>query len=229
MSLMPTADEMYRLLKQLDTTYKSEMVLWQLHSLLFWTSVLEIALFVCLFIVFCASASAMGAIWFHVLHPARAAVGLIIVMKHLPKSHDIVELIDLEGIQDISVETISDRVQLSITAQFMKSSESAKKFLMIYSLMSIGCYVLDGLQFVVQYSAFGNKGNEHTELTMLLASIVYFAIDFYYFIWVIQLKQKLPANMSSYVSDTIFGYTSKMSNELRSLLSTQQQADLENE
>merc|ERR1711957_632652 len=95
----------------------------------------------------------------------------------------------------------------------------------IYSLMSIGCYVLDGLQFVVQYSAFGNKGNEHTELTMLLASIVYFAIDFYYFIWVIQLKQKLPANMSSYVSDTIFGYTSKMSNELRSLLSTQKQAE----
>ena len=96
----------------------------------------------------------MGAIWFHIIHPVRAAVGLIIVMKHLPKSHDIVEIIDLDGIQDISVETISDRVQLSITAQFIKSSESASKLLMIYSFLTIGCYLFDGLQFVVQYSAF---------------------------------------------------------------------------
>jgi len=52
----------------------------------------------------------MGGIWFHLIHPARAAIGFILVLKHLPKSHDIVELIDLEGIKDISVEKISERV-----------------------------------------------------------------------------------------------------------------------
>ena len=91
---------------------------------------------------------------------------------------------------------------------------------MIYSVLTVGCYLFDGLQFVIQYSAFGVKGYEHSELTMLLATIVYQAIDIYYLVWVVQLKQKLPANMSSYMSDTILGYTSKMTNELKALLST---------
>lgn len=59
---------------------------------------------------------------------------------------------------------------------------------------------------------------------MLLGTLIYFAIDFYYFIWVLQLKQKLPATMASFVSDAIFGYTGKMHLELNAMLSKSDQA-----
>lgn len=59
-SLMPSADEMYRLLKYLDITYKAEMVLYQMHSLVFWTSMMEIIMFFLLFICFCAGVGSAG-------------------------------------------------------------------------------------------------------------------------------------------------------------------------
>lgn len=44
-----------------------------------------------LFIVFCVAPSDMGYVWLFVPHVARAVIGLIIVLvKGLPKSHDII-------------------------------------------------------------------------------------------------------------------------------------------
>jgi DNA-binding transcriptional MerR regulator len=62
-----------------------------------------------------------------------------------------------------------------------------------------------------------------------MGAIVYFGIDLYYFIWVIQLKRKLPISMSTFVSDAIFGYKNKMESELKKKLSAQQQKELEDE
>ena len=53
-----------------------------------------------------------------------------------------------------------------------------------------------------------------------MAAIIYFGIDLYYFIWVIQLKHKLPKEMATFASDAIFGYTNKMAAELRKKLSS---------
>jgi len=49
---------------------------------------------------------------------------------------------------------------------------------------------------------------------MLLATLIFFVIDLYYFVWVTQLKHKLPEKMGSYVGDAVLGYTSKMSREM---------------
>jgi hypothetical protein len=108
MSLMPSVDEMHKLFKHLDTAYKGEMVLYQLHSILFWTSILEITLFFLLFITFCAAAGTMGGIWFHLPHVIRGVVGFILILKHLPKSHEIIEFIDLSG-KDVnkSIDSVS--------------------------------------------------------------------------------------------------------------------------
>jgi hypothetical protein len=57
---MPTGDEMYRMLYSLDLTYKAEMILYQLHSLVFWTTVLELALFSVLLMLFVCAALLEG-------------------------------------------------------------------------------------------------------------------------------------------------------------------------
>lgn len=148
-----------------------------------------------------------------------------LILKHLPKSHDIIDLVDFEGISrdDLTVEKVSKKVQLEMTVLFVRKGEDCKKWLVLYTIASVLCYLMDGLQFCIQYRAFGVKGKEHAELLMLLATLIYFAVDFYYFVWVLQLKQKLPASMASFVSDAIFGYTGKMARELKGMLSREDQ------
>ena len=47
-----------------------------------------------------------------------------------------------------------------------------------------------------------------------MVTLINFTVDVYYFIWVVNLKQKLPPKIGGMVSDAILGYTQKMTREL---------------
>ena len=87
---MPTGNEMYRLLNSLDLAYKSEMVLYQLHSIIFWTTTLELAMFSALLVLFFAAAKSMAIMWLTFVHVPRSVIGAFL-LKKLPKSHEIIE------------------------------------------------------------------------------------------------------------------------------------------
>jgi len=75
--------------------------------LFLWTSIQEIGMFFILFIVFCASPSSMAYVWLFLPHVARGITGLIIVLvKGLPKSHNIIEAIEIENISTATVESL---------------------------------------------------------------------------------------------------------------------------
>ena len=84
----------------------------------------------------------------------------------------------------------------------------------LYSVVTAVCYLMDGLCFISAFRWFSVPGNEHAELLLLMATLLNFTIDVYYFIWVMNLKQKLPPKIGSFVSDAILGYTQKMTREL---------------
>ena len=115
---------------------------------------------------------------------------MILIWKHLPKSHDIINLVDFSGMtkDDLTVEKVANLIQVELTKQFIKKGEECKKLLTAYTITTIICYLADGLQFCLQYRHFGVKGHEHAELLMLLVTLIYFCLDFYYFVWVLQLK-----------------------------------------
>lgn len=92
---MPTGEEMFRLLNGLDLAYKCEMLLYQLHSIVFWTSILEVTIFVTLLLVFFAAPSLMGVIWLTIAHLPRGILGFIL-LKYIPQSHEIIDNMDLE-------------------------------------------------------------------------------------------------------------------------------------
>jgi hypothetical protein len=74
-------------------------------------------MFFFLFIIFCAAAGTMGGIWFHIFHVVRGVLGFMLITKHLPKSHEIVELVDLsEPDVNKSIDSVSDKVTQSIKA-----------------------------------------------------------------------------------------------------------------
>jgi hypothetical protein len=76
---MPTGNEMFKLLNQLDLAYKAEMILYQMHSIMFWTTLLELATFAALFVLFCTAPKSMGIIWLTICHVPRGFVGGILL------------------------------------------------------------------------------------------------------------------------------------------------------
>ena len=86
--------------------------------------------------------------------------------------------------------------------------------MLIYSCVTFIVYFLDALTFIIMYKQFSQVGNEHTEILMLLATLVYITIDVYYLVWLANIKSNLPQDMASMVSDAILGYTKKLKDEL---------------
>ena len=86
--------------------------------------------------------------------------------------------------------------------------------MMGYSIVTAVCYLFDGICFIYAFKKFSEPGDEYAELLLLMTTLVNFTIDVYYFIWVVNLKQKLPPKIGAFVSDAILGYTQKMTREL---------------
>lgn len=219
---------MYRILNALDLTYKSEMILYQLHSIIFYTSLVEICVFIALTVLFFADPDRLGSVWLTILHLPRGVIGLLVLGK-LPKSHDIVEALDFSKLphSQVSIESLYDTVKFSISVQFMNLGEKGKTILTLYSVFTALCYLMDGVCFIVAYNGFSVPGNEHSELLLLVATLLNFTIDVYYFVWVLNLKSKLPPKIGSFVSDAILGYTKKLTREIMHSFEPSKRAELE--
>ena len=126
---MPTGDEMFRLLKALDLTYKTEMIFYQLHGIIFWCSIIDILLWVFTLFSFFAVPKSTWGVWFLAGHPARGVLGMIL-LKFLPKTHEIVEDIDLSDIPhaDMSVEKLTEKIKFDLSIQFMNKSQESKNY-----------------------------------------------------------------------------------------------------
>lgn len=113
---MPTGDEMFRLLKAMDLSYKTEMIFYQLHGIIFWCSAIDVFLWVFLLFAFFAVPGNLWAVWFLAGHPARGVLGMIL-LKHLPKTHEIVEDIDLSDLSqnEMTVEKITDKIKFDLS------------------------------------------------------------------------------------------------------------------
>jgi hypothetical protein len=72
-------------------------------------------MFLFLLVCFCfgvASSSGLSAIWLHIFHVPRGLTGMLLIWKHLPKSHDIIDMVDFEDMkkEDLNVERVSSLI-----------------------------------------------------------------------------------------------------------------------
>jgi len=113
---MPTGDELFRLLKSLDLIYKTEMIFYQLHGIIFWSSVIDIFLWGFLFLCFFAIPAHLWPVWFLIGHPVRGALGMLL-LKNLPNTHDLVQDIDLSDMpqKDMTLEKLSEKIKFDLS------------------------------------------------------------------------------------------------------------------
>lgn len=228
---MPTGNEMFKLLSHLDLAYKVEIVLYQIHSVVFWTTFLELSMFLALFILFCAAPKSMGVFWLLVLHVPRGVLGALL-LKQMPKSHEIIEDLRFDDIPQaaMTVDAVSEKLKFSLSVQFMLAAENNKKWLTFYSVLTVACYIFDGFAFLIVLRSFANvEGREHSEMILLCACLFYFGVDMFYFLWVMVLRTRLPGQLGQLISDAVFGFTKKLTRELYSGLDQNQKALVEEE
>lgn len=98
--------------------------------------------------------------------------------------------------------------------QFIAKAGASTNWMLFYGIATAVCYILDALSFIIVYKHFSVPGDEHTEILMMNAVLIFLAIDVYFVIWADGLKRKLPHNMSDAVSSAILGQTKKLRREL---------------
>lgn len=126
-----------------------------MHGIIFWCSLLDVLIWAFLLFTFFAVPAELWTVWILVGHPLRGVVGMI-MLKYLPKTHEIVEDIDLNDIPhaDISVEKLTEKIKFDLSVQFMNKANESKNWQLFYTIATIIAYLLDILTFCIAFYKF---------------------------------------------------------------------------
>eukprot|EP00347_Sterkiella_histriomuscorum_P021291 403334519 len=205
-AMKPTAKELFTVMSNLDLGIKSEIFMYELQSSMFWSSVIELSMFLLGFILFCVVPDLMPFIWMHIPHIIRAIIGFIL-LKNLPRSHDIIDRLEVTD-QHYSFEQIQKLIKENLIKIFMKYTEECNTQLLSYGIVTMFAAFFDFIEFLIQFIRFGRSGDEHSELAMMALTLIFIALDFYYILWAIQAKDKFSPEISKNLTRALFGIAS---------------------
>ena len=108
-----------------------------------------------LLLTFFAVPKSLWRVWLLIGHPIRGVLG-IILLKFLPKTHEIVEDIDLSDLPhaEMSVEKLADKIKFDLSVQFMNKSQDSKNWQLFYSVVTGLIYIFDVLTFCIAFYHF---------------------------------------------------------------------------
>ena len=89
-AVFPTQKHLKHALSMMDLSFKIEFLLFEFVATLFWSSFLEMGIFVLVFVIYLEDSSELGSIWFFLPHLARGVIGALI-MRGVPKTHEIIK------------------------------------------------------------------------------------------------------------------------------------------
>ena len=91
-AFLPTTAEVKQCLVYTDLAIKMQMIVFDLSSSLWWSTMAELFIFFFALFVFFIDAARMGFIWLFLPHVGRAVLGLLIIKK-MPTTHEMVSKI----------------------------------------------------------------------------------------------------------------------------------------
>ena len=117
--LKPQGEQVQKGLKYLDMGIKLELLLYQLHSILFWISAIEAFTFSVGLLFFLRLLGPLALIFLYTPHMVRAVLGIVINGK-LPRSHHIIREMQLWHYTDghPKFSQVFQSVRDSMTSQF---------------------------------------------------------------------------------------------------------------
>lgn len=220
-AFLPSPEHVKEGLSFLDLGIKVQIILHELSSSLFWSSVSELFLFIFSFFIFFTDPREMGAIFLHIFHVFRGLVGFLIVKK-MPNSHDMVNEISMPASEKIPFHKIGKYVITGAKASASKFEKECAKFLLIYSALTILSFILDFISFCIQVGAYSEENTVFSDAALLFLACIFMTIDLYYIAWIISTRMKLPDYASNYVMLGLIGLISKVTAALDERLALMQ-------
>lgn len=145
---MPSSRQISNILGSLDLAFKSEILLCDLAANFYWISIFENSLVILGIVLMLTSFGKVGGfIIFHIIHSLRGFVG-IIILKMIPRSHDIIAKIEINENQ-VSLKDIESLVRLKINVAFSTYVESSKNILCCYSIITQIAMIFDTIDFFI--------------------------------------------------------------------------------
>lgn len=212
-AFLPSPDHVKEGLSFLDLGIKVQIILHELSSSLFWSSVGEIFLFIFSFFIFFTDPREMGAIFLHLVHVVRGVVGFLIVKK-MPNSHDMVNEIQIPANEKIPFNNIGRYVITGAKSSASKFEKETAKFLLAYSGLTVLSFILDLISFFLQVSEYKEENTAFSDVALLFLACLFMTIDLYYIAWVVSTRMKLPDYAANYVMMGLIGLISRITKAL---------------
>ncbi len=205
----------------MDLAANIEIVLYELHSTMYWVSVLELTVFSIALVMFFSLPSQMAFVFLHLMHVPRGILGLFID-KDLPKSHDIVQNVMFSLKDDtmteespISFEVFRERATNRMREIFPAIFKDFETRLKAYFVVTGVATLMDTVEFFIQLVRFGRPGAEYSCIVMLTVTVLLMCIDCHYLCWVqSSLRYQFPSYITAHLSEAALGFSEKMGKTL---------------
>ena len=190
--MLPDQKDLKQCLVYAELSMKMQIMLFDLSSSLWWSSVAEVLIwFPFAFFFFCLDAGRMGGIWLFLPHLVRAGLGLLIIKK-LPTSQELISKISMQRNDSIPFNKITHWVITSTKDALAEFTTRAGKFMLIYSILTAVALVLDFIVFFIGVASMNSDYGAFSTVFLVILSVTYFIIAFYFVGWAIAIRQRLP-------------------------------------
>lgn len=160
----------------------------------------------------------MGVVFLLIFHLPRGVFGTIVAFK-LPRSHDVIERMEV-ALQDCqSLQSLEDFVKFRLSVSIISSAKDNSKWLRLYSLATLVCFLVDSMTFIIVYKWFIDSTYDHTNVWLMAVLATMLMFDTLYVWYLISLQRVMPKSFSKWMGEAICGDTVKLQRELSAQMS----------
>jgi hypothetical protein len=193
-------------LKYFDLGIKLEVTLYEMQSILFNSSILELGFFILGFLFFARHIKNMKTFWLFLPHFVRGICGILIYIR-LPKSYQLVEGLDFDDAESgrpIGFDEIHERLKFNVEKVFFFEIKKILRIIKVFGVLTVISNFLDFFNFIVILNYFGQPGMEYEECTLMFLVLVFNGINIYYALSFMLLKFRFPDYISKYIIEAFF-------------------------
>lgn len=161
--------------------YKAERAMSTFITMLMWTSISEILLFCGAFLTFCLAPLRLGVIFLLILHLPRGVFGIILAVK-LPRSHDVIDMMEIAAQDTQSLQTLEDLLKFRLSVNMIESAKENSRWLKLYTLATVICLLVDSMTFIIAYKWFIDSVYDHTNIWLMAVCATMLMFDTLY-VW----------------------------------------------
>lgn len=202
--LLPSKQHLKQALTYMDMAIKVEMILIELLSSMFWSTVTELVTFTVALLLFLTDSEELGPIWWFSPHVLRALIGFTI-LRSLPRTHDIIKNANIHPTEKMSFEQIFESITRAAQEALDHFTALTRYSLLGYFGLTLLCFAIDLVSLLAAIKDFAGTQSPYADTTLLMVSLTLVIVDLYYIVWVSSLANRVPPYISAGFTQAVVG------------------------